>query len=221
MPPESSTPKHTARKLQTFLRKLWRLALGWFISLVGELGPPGMQPFGRLQAWALRRMGVTCLSDNIYIGPGTRFDNPEYVVLGDRVQIGPGSRITGWETVTFGDDFLSGPELMINTGSHDLVTMICEYKPVTIGARVWCGMRVTICSGAVIGDDAVVGAGALVTGSLPARHLSLGVPCRPVREIARPGPDDPARLWSSFGRARTAAGHGHSHEPATELAPES
>jgi acetyltransferase-like isoleucine patch superfamily enzyme len=203
MPSDGSVSIRVARKIQTFLRKLWQLLLGAFISLVGELGPPGMQPFGRLQAWALRRMGVACPSNDVYIGPGTRFDNPEFVVLGHRVQIGPGSRITGWGTVTFGDDFLSGPGLMINSGRHDLVTMICEYQPVTIGARVWCGMRVTICSGVVIGNDSVIGAGALVTGPLPAKHLCVGVPCRPVRQIDRPDPSNTFQVWSSFGTRET------------------
>ncbi len=191
------------RKTQTLFRRLWRMALGRFISFIGELSQPGEYPFCRLQAWALRRMGVTCPSNEVWIGPRTQFDNPDYVVLGNRVQIGPDSRVTGWATVTFGDDFMCGPIMLINTGSHDLVTLTPQYQPVTIGARVWCGMRVSICSGVVIGDDAVIGASALVTTSLPARHLAVGVPCRPVREIDRPEPNAAAPLWSPYDPKKT------------------
>jgi len=203
MPYNSPASGTFTRKLQTLFRRLWRMLLGRFISFVGELSQPGEYPFCLFQAWALRRMGVTCPSNEIWIGPRTRFDNPEYVVLGNRVQIGPDSRITGWATVTFGDDFMSGPALLINTGSHDLVTLKPEYQPVTFGARVWCGMRVSICCGVTIGDDAVIGASALVTRSIPAKHLAMGVPCRPVREIERPAPNAAAPLWTPYDPKKT------------------
>ena len=37
--------------------------------------------------------------------------------------------------------------------------------------------------GVTIGAGAVVGAGSVVVGDLPARHLCVGNPCRVVREV--------------------------------------
>lgn len=56
----------------------------------------------------------------------------------------------------------------------------------TIGNRVLVGMRATILDGALIGEDSIVGAGALVTRghSFAPRQLILGVPAVAVRELA-------------------------------------
>jgi len=56
-------------------------------------------------------------------------------------------------------------------------------EPITIGGNVWLGSGVVVCPGVTIGDDTVVGAGAVVTGDLPARVVAAGVPARVLREI--------------------------------------
>ncbi len=50
--------------------------------------------------------------------------------------------------------------------------------PIEIGDAVWIGERATILKGVTIGDCAIVGAGAVVTRSVPSRHVALGVPAR-------------------------------------------
>lgn len=57
-------------------------------------------------------------------------------------------------------------------------------EPVRIGDRVWIGADALVLRGVTIGDDSVVGAGAVVTGDLPARVVAVGAPARPVRELA-------------------------------------
>jgi maltose O-acetyltransferase len=56
-------------------------------------------------------------------------------------------------------------------------------EPITIGHNVWLGSAVVVCPGVTIGDDTVVGAGAVVTHDLPAGVVALGVPARVVRKI--------------------------------------
>jgi maltose O-acetyltransferase len=59
-----------------------------------------------------------------------------------------------------------------------------EYgAPISIGADVWVGSGALILPGVTIGDKTVVGAGSVVTRSLPAGVLAVGNPCRPIREI--------------------------------------
>jgi maltose O-acetyltransferase len=48
---------------------------------------------------------------------------------------------------------------------------------------VWLGGGVIVCPGVTIGYDTVVGAGAVVTRSLPAGVNAAGVPARVLREI--------------------------------------
>lgn len=182
------------------LRRLSRMiyvnALAGFVGLLGAVSTPGMRPVGLLQAWALRRMGVDCPSDLIWIGPRFAVDYPQGVSLGRRVVIGADSRLTARARITIGDDFLSAPGLAINTGTHDPVTLEPLARPVTIGAGVWCGQRVTLCAGVAIGAGAIVGAGSVVVRDLPEHCIAVGVPCRPLRPIPqrRAGPP----LWSNF-----------------------
>jgi maltose O-acetyltransferase len=42
---------------------------------------------------------------------------------------------------------------------------------------------VIVCPGVTIGDNAVIGAGAVVTKDVPANVLALGNPARPVRDL--------------------------------------
>jgi maltose O-acetyltransferase len=56
-------------------------------------------------------------------------------------------------------------------------------EPIAIGDNVWLGGGVIVCPGVTIGDDTVVGAGAVVTSDLPARVVAVGVPARAQREI--------------------------------------
>jgi maltose O-acetyltransferase len=52
-----------------------------------------------------------------------------------------------------------------------------------IGDNVWLGGGVTVCPGVTIGDDTVVGAGAVVTRDLPPAVVAGGVPARVIRVI--------------------------------------
>ena len=60
-------------------------------------------------------------------------------------------------------------------------------EPIALGDNVWLGGGAIVCPGVSIGEDTVVGAGAVVTRDLPAGVLAAGVPARVLREI---GPDD-------------------------------
>ena len=52
-----------------------------------------------------------------------------------------------------------------------------------IGNNVWIGANATILPGVTIGDNSVIGAGAVVSKDIPANVLALGVPARVVREL--------------------------------------
>jgi maltose O-acetyltransferase len=56
-------------------------------------------------------------------------------------------------------------------------------EPIVLGDNVWLGGGVVVCPGVSIGDDTVVGAGAVVAGDLPAGVVAAGVPARVIREI--------------------------------------
>lgn len=58
-----------------------------------------------------------------------------------------------------------------------------KMAPVEIGDNVFVGMGVKILKGSKIGSDSVIGAGAVVTGEIPAGVVAAGNPARIVREL--------------------------------------
>ena len=111
--------------------------------------------------------------------------NPGSLVLGNRCAIGSFTRIWNYAPIVIGDDFMSAGGLTLNSATHDPVTLAPQGKPITIGRRVWCGLNVTILAGVSIGDDVVVGAGSVVTKSLPSGIIAAGVPARKIRDLQR------------------------------------
>jgi acetyltransferase-like isoleucine patch superfamily enzyme len=58
-----------------------------------------------------------------------------------------------------------------------------KVESVEIGDNVFVGMGVRILKGSTIGSDSVIGAGAVVTGSIPAGVIAGGNPARVIREL--------------------------------------
>jgi len=84
------------------------------------------------------------------------------------------------------------PNVTIVAASHPLSPKLraegygCN-KPAYIGKNVWLAFNVTVLPGVHIGDNTVIGAGAVVAKDIPANVFAVGTPARVVREL---GPDD-------------------------------
>jgi maltose O-acetyltransferase len=90
--------------------------------------------------------------------------------------------------VTIGDRTMFGPAVQVLTPMHPMDAAErrngLEFaKPISIGADVWVGGGAIICPGVTIGDEAVIGAGSVVTRDLPPRVFAAGNPCRVIREL--------------------------------------
>jgi len=98
-----------------------------------------------------------------------------------------GCYIQGGSGVTIGDDTVFAPGVKIISANHnpnDLSKWV-KVDPVVIGERCWIGANAVILPRVRLGNDVVVGAGAVVTKSFPDRSVIGGVPARPIltREV--------------------------------------
>ncbi|WP_313540590.1 sugar O-acetyltransferase [Sphingomonas sp.] len=78
-----------------------------------------------------------------------------------------------------------GPGVQILTADHprdsELRAQGLEFgRPICIGANVWIGGGALILPGVTIGDDAIIGAGSVVTRDVAAGATVAGNPARPV-----------------------------------------
>jgi len=124
-----------------------------------------------------------CLfQDAVYIRAGAT----GRVDIGDRAALNSHCQLYGHGGITIAADAQLGPGTIVTTTGHDYAGNLEEtFRPVRIGRRVWIGANVTIIGGVSIGDEAVIGAGAVVIRDVPPRTLAVGVPARVVRHHAK------------------------------------
>jgi maltose O-acetyltransferase len=94
-------------------------------------------------------------------------------------------------TITIGEDVQIGPNVQLLTATHPLDPETRRAKweagePIVIGNNVWLGGGVIVCPGVTIGENTVVGAGAVVVKDLPANVIAVGNPARVLREVPAP-----------------------------------
>lgn len=141
------------------VRNLGRLRIGNRVRLVGsitaiELGT-GVD-------------GCLEIGDNVFINYGTSIAAMQYVRIGANCSIG-----------TYA--------IIIDNNFHriepDRRREMPESAPVILEENVWLGSRVTVLPGVTIGRDSVIGAGSVVTHSIPARSLAAGVPAKVLKTL--------------------------------------
>ena len=146
----------------------------------------------RAREWDKR---VALLSEMIPdLGEGACIEPPFYLTYGSKLHVGKhcyanwGTTIVNDIDVYIGDNVMFATNVSIAVTGHPVHYKLrprCDQFsfPVRIGNNVWIGTNVVILPGVTIGDNAVIGAGSVVTKDIPANVVALGTPCKVVREI--------------------------------------
>lgn len=108
--------------------------------------------------------------------------------IGDQVYINYLCTILDNNTVKIGNHVMFGPMVQLYTAVHPLQaeTRIQGWEttePIVIEDNVWLGGGAIILPGVKVGCNAVVGAGAVVSKSVPANTVVVGNPARVIKEI--------------------------------------
>jgi acetyltransferase-like isoleucine patch superfamily enzyme len=108
------------------------------------------------------------------------------IVIGDDVSIGPNCHIrAGLCPIEMGSHITIGSHTVVISGNPDyklkdipMKSRVGSTEGITIGRDVWIGVGVRIIDGTNIGNGCVIGAGAVVTESVPDYAIAAGVPAR-------------------------------------------
>ena len=116
----------------------------------------------------LREKGIRIGKETKFRSPGSvEIDTtrPELLEIGEHVFIHKGMVIMthDWAGWCFLD-------------SHN--EFIPSHGKVKIGNNVWFGENVSVCKGVTIGDNCIIGIGAVVTKDIPANSVAAGVPAK-------------------------------------------
>jgi UDP-2-acetamido-3-amino-2,3-dideoxy-glucuronate N-acetyltransferase len=115
------------------------------------------------------------------------------VMVGPRVKVGSGCKIQNnvslYEAVHLEDDVFCGPSCAFTNvlTPRAFIERKNEFLPTIVGKGATIGANATILCGVTIGRYAMIGAGAVVTRSVPAYALVVGSPARRIGWISRAG----------------------------------
>lgn len=146
-------------------------------------------PSNIAERYAILKSIFARMGDKVVIQSPFWCDMGYNIEVGDNFFANHGCTMLDTARITFGDNVFIGPNCSFNAAIHPLdsaerIRWTESARPITVGNNVWFGASVTVLPGVTIGDNAVIGAGSLVTRDIPANTLAYGHPCRPVRGIA-------------------------------------
>ena len=136
------------------------------------------------------------IGKNVSVGTNFYCDTGKNIFIGDDVIVGPNTTFIDNEKIIIGSCVLLAPNLQIYTSHHPILpenryildrnetdTMYFRTgaNPVEIKYGVWIGGGVIILPGVTIGKNSIIGAGSVVSRSIPANCVADGNPCKPIK----------------------------------------
>jgi acetyltransferase-like isoleucine patch superfamily enzyme len=168
---------------------------------VDRIGPD--IPFTHWKLFYPKKMLKLCkkkfkkFADTADFRPGAYAIGCSKIEIGERVIIRPqcmlfGDSVTTRKTITIEDDVMMGSGVHIYIHNHRFdrldIPLIDQGfypdKPVVLKRGCWIGANAIILSGVTIGMNSVIGAGSVVTKSIPDGVVAAGNPAKVLKKIS-------------------------------------
>ena len=109
------------------------------------------------------------------------------IKIGDYCLISPGNRLSAEQDICIGNNVMLAANCYISDSDwHGIYNRTRPFRctqAVVLEDNVWLGERVIVCKGVTIGENSVVGAGSVVTRSIPANCVAAGNPAKVIKTI--------------------------------------
>jgi acetyltransferase-like isoleucine patch superfamily enzyme len=134
------------------------------------------------------RLNVKTRNSRLSLGNGVCLDRgvdinvPEddcWIEIGDHAYLGAYVCVAGPGPIKIGHHTLIAAHSGIFSNNHRSYGLSRE--GIEIGNHCWLGCGVKVMDGTKIGDNTIVGAGAVVTKDIPANSVAVGVPARVIK----------------------------------------
>lgn len=126
--------------------------------------------------------------ESLRVFPPFYTDFGRNITVGRDVFINAGCHFQDHGGVTIGDGCQIGHNVVFATLNHGLSPEDRQNTypaPIVLGRNVWVGSNATILQGVIIGDNAVIAAGAVVTKDVEPATIVGGVPAKVIRRIGQ------------------------------------
>lgn len=131
----------------------------------------------------VRKLGVD-MDDTAIIRPPFYADFGRSLHIGARTFINQLCCFMSRGNITIEEDVKIGPRVNLITLNHGVSPderRIITSKPIHIKRNAWLGAAVTVMPGVTVGENSIVGAGAVVTHDVPDNVIVAGVPAKVIR----------------------------------------
>jgi UDP-2-acetamido-3-amino-2,3-dideoxy-glucuronate N-acetyltransferase len=163
---------------------------------------PGTRVWAFAHVLAGARIGAECnICDGVFV--------EEQVLVGDRVTVKCGVQL--WNGVTIEDDVFIGPNATFTNDPFPRSRQWVESSPTIVRESASIGANATILPGIEIGRGAMVGAGAVVTRSVPPYAIVVGNPARIRGYVQASRAKAPERPVTTSSPGRTALPVANAH----------
>lgn len=116
------------------------------------------------------------IGDDVIIGSNCTFIDNKKITIGSCVMIAPNLQIyTAYHPILPEDRYIQ------NRSENDPIYFNTCADPVEIKDGAWIGGGVIILPGVTIGKNSIIGAGSVVTRSIPDNCVAVGNPCNPIK----------------------------------------
>ena len=109
------------------------------------------------------------------------------IQIGDYCLLAPGVEITSAVGIHIGHNSMIAAGCVLSDSDwHGLYNRVRPFRctqPITLKDNVWLGARTIVCKGVTIGENSVVGAGSVVTRSIPDNCVAAGNPAKVVKTL--------------------------------------
>lgn len=109
------------------------------------------------------------------------------ISIGDYCLVSPGVRITSAIGVKIGNNCMIANDAYISDadwhGIYDRLKTVGDAAAVELKENVWVGDSAIVCKGVTIGENSVIGAGAVVSKDIPPNVIAAGNPAKVVKEL--------------------------------------
>lgn len=133
----------------------------------------------RIRGFLLRPFFKSC-GKHLKVASGVVINNPHQIELGDNVYLAHNVWVNGIGGLKIEDNVLIGPMSVIVTSQHTFedgqLTKMYQSAPVHIQSNCWLASHVVVTEGITIESHSIIGAGAVVTKSIPPNSKVGGVP---------------------------------------------